>query len=72
MSQENVQMVREALDAYNRGDKDGWTKFMDPELETISRRGVPRTRPNYWPGRGLGFLPAVRGNDGWNRAVRNR
>jgi hypothetical protein len=35
MSQENVEIVREAMDAYNLGDKDGWARFMDPGLETF-------------------------------------
>ena len=35
MSQENVEIVREAMDAYNLGDKDGWARFMDPGLETL-------------------------------------
>ena len=35
MSQENVELVREAMDAYNLGDEDGWSRFMDPGLETV-------------------------------------
>jgi ketosteroid isomerase-like protein len=35
MSQENVEIVREAMDAYNLGDKDGWARLMDPGLETF-------------------------------------
>jgi ketosteroid isomerase-like protein len=35
MSQENVEIVREAMDAYNLGDKDGWARFMDPGIETF-------------------------------------
>jgi ketosteroid isomerase-like protein len=35
MSQNNVEIVREAMDAYNLGDKDGWARFMDPGLETF-------------------------------------
>jgi ketosteroid isomerase-like protein len=49
MSQENVEIVREVLDAYTRGDKDGWTKFMDPELETFPVAEFPEPSPLIGP-----------------------
>jgi ketosteroid isomerase-like protein len=49
MSHENVEMVREALDAYNRGDKVGWAKFMDPELETFPVPEFPEPGPFIGP-----------------------
>jgi ketosteroid isomerase-like protein len=49
MSQENVETVREALDAYYRGDKAGWTKFMDPDLETFPVPEFPEPDPVIGP-----------------------
>ena len=42
MSQENVEIVREAMDAYNLGDKDEWAQCMDPELETFPVPEFPK------------------------------
>jgi ketosteroid isomerase-like protein len=36
MSQENVDKVRASLDAWNRGDVDGWLKAAHPEVEWVS------------------------------------
>ena len=33
MSQENVEIVREAMAAFNRRDLDHWIEFFDPEIE---------------------------------------
>ena len=49
MSQENVEIVREAMDAYNLGDKDGWAQFMDPELETFPVAEFPEPGPLIGP-----------------------
>ncbi len=49
MSQENVEIVRRAMDAYNLGDKDGWAKFMDPELETFPVPEFPEPGPLNGP-----------------------
>jgi ketosteroid isomerase-like protein len=49
MSQENVEIVREAMDAYNLGDKDGWVQFMDPELETFPVPEFPEPGPLVGP-----------------------
>jgi ketosteroid isomerase-like protein len=32
MSQENVETLRKALDAFNRGDREAWLPLHDPEL----------------------------------------
>ena len=45
MSQENVEIVREAMDAYSRGDKDRWTQFIEPELETFPSPSSPNPVP---------------------------
>jgi ketosteroid isomerase-like protein len=55
MSQENVEIVREAMDAYNLGDKDGWAKFMDPELETFPVPEFPESAPLIGPGAAWDF-----------------
>ena len=49
MSQENVEIVREAMDAYNLGDKDRWAQFMDPELETFPVAQFPEAGPVIGP-----------------------
>ena len=49
MSQENVEIVREAMDAYNLGDKDEWAQFMDPELETFPVPEFPEPGPLIGP-----------------------
>ena len=36
MSQENVQMVSDSMDAWNRGDVDGWLLAAHPEVELLS------------------------------------
>jgi ketosteroid isomerase-like protein len=36
MSQGNVGVVREAFDAWNRGDEEGWLKPLHPEIEWSS------------------------------------
>jgi ketosteroid isomerase-like protein len=55
MSKENVEIVREAMDAYNLGDKDGWAKFMDPELETFPVPEFPEPGPLIGPGAAWDF-----------------
>jgi ketosteroid isomerase-like protein len=37
MSQENVEMVRASLDAWNRGDVDAWLEAAHPEIEWVSQ-----------------------------------
>jgi ketosteroid isomerase-like protein len=36
MSQENVEIVRQALDAYSREGLDGYLRYFDPEIEWTS------------------------------------
>jgi hypothetical protein len=57
MSEENVEVMRRSLDAFNRGDKTAWLAMFDPGTEMVpagrlSRRGcrpptatAPRSRP---------------------------
>src|SRR5262245_36426810 len=49
MSQENVEIVREAMEAYNVDDKDGWAGFMAPELETLPVPEFPEPGPLVGP-----------------------
>ena len=49
MSQENAEIVREAMDAYNLGDKDRCARFMDPELETFPVAQFPEPGPLIGP-----------------------
>jgi ketosteroid isomerase-like protein len=44
MSQENVELIRRACDAFNRGDYEGWLAALDPEVE-LDERYVRRTPP---------------------------
>ena len=44
MSQENVEIVRAAVDAYNRGDVDGAFKDAAPEFEYDQTRAVGMDR----------------------------
>jgi ketosteroid isomerase-like protein len=50
MSEENVEVVRKAIDAVNRGDTDAWLGFLSPEftwesLPLVGFREVYRGRP---------------------------
>jgi ketosteroid isomerase-like protein len=49
LSEENVQAIRDASDAYNRGDKRAWTNLMDPELETFPLPEWPESGPFIGP-----------------------
>jgi ketosteroid isomerase-like protein len=41
MSQENVEIVRRALDAFNRRDKAAWLAAADPEVENLPAKEWP-------------------------------
>ena len=45
MAEENVEILREAMDAYSLDDKDRWAQFMDPELETFPVPSSPNPLP---------------------------
>ena len=44
-----MEIVREAMDAYNLGDKENWVQFMDPELETFPVPEFPNPVPVLGP-----------------------
>src|SRR5262245_62636227 len=41
MSEENVELVRRAYDAFNRGDFEGWLAALDPDVEWDERYIAP-------------------------------
>jgi len=43
MSQENVDLMRKAMDAYNRRDKAGWLALTDPDMEVVPPREWPES-----------------------------
>ncbi len=45
MSQENVESLRQALDAFNRGDTAVWSALCDPDLENVPPRDWPESDP---------------------------
>jgi ketosteroid isomerase-like protein len=49
MSQENVEIVRRLLEAWNRRDADGMLAFADPEIEYVNAPGAvePGTRHGH-------------------------
>ena len=59
MSRENMEIVREAMDAYNLGDKDGWAQFMDPELETFPVAEFPEPGPLIGPDAAWDFYQRI-------------
>ena len=63
MSQENVEIVREAMRRQNLGaGADRWAQFMDPELETFP---VPESYPAApSPGRDAGLGISTSGSGG--------
>ena len=49
MSQENVEIVRRGLDAYNRHDRTAWLALCDPEYEAVPSADWPETDPISGP-----------------------
>lgn len=45
MSEENVQLAREANDAFNRGDQETWHALIDPDVEMVPVRDWPENAP---------------------------
>jgi ketosteroid isomerase-like protein len=63
MSQENVEIFRQALDAFNRRDKAAWMAECDPELENVP----PADWPEFEPLRGREAVWEfwIAGNEPW-------
>jgi ketosteroid isomerase-like protein len=47
MSEENEEVIRQSLNAFNRRDFDAWAAFLSPEVEWESLRDVPGIREVY-------------------------
>lgn len=45
MSQKNVEVMRQSLDAFNRGDKTAWLAMFDPDAEMVPARDWPESAP---------------------------
>src|SRR5829696_5496755 len=45
MSQENVEITRQTLDAFNRGDKGAWLAMFDPDAEMVPAPEWPENAP---------------------------
>jgi ketosteroid isomerase-like protein len=45
MSEENVEIVREAMDAFNRRDRAAFLAFCDPDYENVPPRDWPESAP---------------------------
>jgi ketosteroid isomerase-like protein len=45
MSQENIEITRQSLDAFNRGDKRSWLTMFDPGAEMIPAPEWPENAP---------------------------
>jgi SnoaL-like domain len=56
MSQENVQVVREGYDAFNRGNIEGVVATLDPDIE-------------WWPAADEPITQPYRGHDGYRSLV---
>jgi ketosteroid isomerase-like protein len=49
MSQENVDIVRRSLDAFNRRDRTAWLALCDPEYQAVPIADWPETDPTSGP-----------------------
>src|SRR3954471_8432552 len=47
MSQENVEIVAAAFDAYLRGDMESALRFVDPEIVVMQRSELPDAMPRH-------------------------
>jgi ketosteroid isomerase-like protein len=66
MSEENVEVARQVMEAYNRGDRDAWFRLHDPELEFRAapvwpESGLLRGREQAWD-----FVASL--NDAWEES----
>jgi ketosteroid isomerase-like protein len=59
MTQENVEILRRGVEAFNRGDEDEWIAIWDPAAELYDFRELPDAPPPY------------RGRDGVRRWAAN-
>jgi ketosteroid isomerase-like protein len=45
MTHENVEVTHRSLDAFNRGDKEGWLAMFDPDAEMVPASEWPEREP---------------------------
>jgi hypothetical protein len=67
MSQENVETLRQAVDAVNRRDKGLWRAACDPEIENIPPRDWPESEPTRGPDAIWDFY--VEAMDSWGTGI---
>lgn len=67
MSQENVETLRQAVDAVNRRDKALWRAACDPEIENIPPRDWPESEPTRGPDAIWDFY--VEAMDSWGTGI---
>jgi ketosteroid isomerase-like protein len=63
MSQENVEAMRKALDAFNRRDRAAWLALCDPEFETVPSSDWPEIDPIQGPEAAWDFY--VKADEPW-------
>jgi ketosteroid isomerase-like protein len=49
MSQENLELLQQSLDAWNRRDRATWLALSDPEREDLPSRAWPESDPVHGP-----------------------
>ena len=64
MPQENVDVARKALDAFNRRDRAAWLALCDPEFENFPPRDWPESEPIRGPEAVWDFF--VEAQDAWD------
>ena len=65
MSQENVEAIRRAQDAFNRRDKAAWIAVCDPEIENFPAREWPEGAPVRGAEAAWEFF--VKANEAWEQ-----
>ena len=66
MSQENVERLRQGVDAFNRRDRTAWLAECDPDLENVPPRNWPESAPIR--GREAVWDFYIVGNDPWEQS----
>ena len=64
MSQENVEVVRAAFDAWNAGDMDAWAEQFDPDVIMRNPKGWPEPGPQVGREAVIRFIEQLR--DTWD------
>jgi ketosteroid isomerase-like protein len=66
MAKENVESLRQCLDAFNRRDRAAWLALCDPELENVPPRDWPESDPIRGSEAVWDFY--VEGNEPWEES----